>query len=247
MFEFLERLRGQVFGLQIDMMITISQFQTERDVHQAYLSRPKYKTIHSGVDLERYSPQSLEEQKGPSTRIAFAGQLTLAKGVLTLLQAFKELLEAGIRNTELFVAGTGPQEEQLKDYCRQHKLAQVHFLGSIDSVPELFRTADVVVVPSEWEESFGLVVVEAMACGTAVICSDAGGIPEVLGDSGEAGLIFRRGDISELKQKIRQLIASPETRQQMGRRGRARAEQCFSVQKMVDGYVSVFDALGTRA
>ena len=99
-----------------------------------------------------------------------------------------------------------------------------------------------VVVPSEWDEAFGFVVIEALACGAAVVTSDAGGLPEVVGN---AGLTFGRGDPEDLASVLRDLFDHPDRIANYRSRARARAEQ-FSLDRMVAGYVAVYEELAAE-
>jgi glycosyltransferase involved in cell wall biosynthesis len=82
-----------------------------------------------------------------------------------------------------------------------------------------------------------------MACGVCVVVSDAGGNPEIVGQGGEAGLVFRAGDAADLAAKIRDLASDPPRRAAMRRAARERIVDNFTMQKMVDGYIRVYDEL----
>ena len=82
-----------------------------------------------------------------------------------------------------------------------------------------------------------------MACGTPVITSDAGGIPEVVGPDGQAGLIFRTGSVDDLERQMRVLLADPTLRARMGQAARDRIELAFSIDRMVDGYMQLLLSL----
>ena len=101
-------------------------------------------------------------------------------------------------------------------------------------------------MPSEVEEACPFTVAEALFRGTAVLASDVGGIPEIIGPPGEAGILFRKGDIKDLKKKLKYLIDSPSHRQQMGIKGRERAKKYFSMDRMVNQYVSVYDKFDVK-
>ncbi len=144
------------------------------------------------------------------------------------------------------IAGKGRQEQELRAFCRANGLHQVEFLGQIDWIPQLFASANVVVVPSVWEEAFGFVVAEAMACGACVIGSDAGGISEIVGPSGCSGLIFKRGDGADLAMKLKEGLANPRRCADMGRSGRQRVLEMFTIDHMVDQYLAVYRELLSR-
>ncbi len=171
------------------------------------------------------------------------GQLIPEKGILTLLKAIKELELDGAPAWRVLLAGTGHRRDELEGFCAANKLHGVEFLGHIDRVAELLAAVDVAVFPSEWEEAFGFAVLEALACGVCVLASTAGGIPEVVGPTGDAGLLFRKGDVADLKGKLRQLWHDPVRRDRMRRAARDRAVTQFSIERMVGNYLAVIGEL----
>jgi glycosyltransferase involved in cell wall biosynthesis len=226
----LARLRGWMAGRLVDRVLPVSDANARRDVQDVFLPARKVQRIYNGIVLERFNPV-VQRAPGPP-RIVYVGQLIPEKGILTLLKAFRQLPA----DVELTIAGRGRQEAELREFCRASALDRVRFVGHIAAVAELFAGADVVVVPSEWEEAFGFVAAEAMACGAAVIVSDAGGLPEVVG---EAGLVFRRGDALDLEVKLRQLIDAPEIRLELSRRARERAVEMFSLDCCITNHLAV--------
>ncbi len=233
----LARWRGWIAGRIVDRILPVSDANARRDVEAVYLPADKVQRIYNGIALERFQPAA-RRLDGP-LRIGYVGQLIPEKGVLTLLKAYKQL--GG--DVELTLAGAGNQEAELREFCRASGLNRVHFVGHIPTVAELYAASDVVVVPSEWEEAFGFVAAEAMACEAAVIVSDAGGLAEVVGD---AGLVFRRGDAADLEVKLRQLIDSPEIRRDLGKRARRRVEEMFSLDRCVAELLAVIGEMSLQ-
>jgi glycosyltransferase involved in cell wall biosynthesis len=231
-------VRGKVFGAFIDKLIPVADHCARRDAERVYLPAHKIQRIYNGVEISRYQPIPRDKQNRPGLRISFAGQLIPEKGILTLLKAFRDLVTELPSDTEFLIAGAGHLEAELKEYCRTNMLTQVKFLGSINTVPQLFASSDIVVIPSEWAEACAFVPMEAMACGAAIVSSAAGGNPEIVGD---AGLIFRKGDAQDLKQKLRLAINSPELRQQMGEKARERAVRIFNMERMLAEYLAIYD------
>ena len=151
------------------------------------------KAVHmrNGYDPERFYPEKktrdqLETQFGVrmlNKFVMFAGKLAYFKGVDILLEAAK--LNEGEHPGEIvtIIAGDGELSEQLKKQADDNMLDNVHFLGSLDMslLRGLYSTADVCVVPSR-REPFGLVAVEALACGCTVIATNQGGLPDIIND-----------------------------------------------------------------
>ena len=99
-----------------------------------------------------------------------------------------------------------------------------------DELPDFYRGADIVVVPS-LSEAFGMATVEAMACGLPVVATDAGGLPEVVVD-GETGLLVRRNDPRGLADALVRLAGDEQLRRRLGAAGRSRVEQLFSYDRI---------------
>jgi glycosyltransferase involved in cell wall biosynthesis len=232
------RLRGWWVGRIVDAIVPVSAAIAKRDIERVFLPAEKIRVVYNGIQLSLF-PSPTRPTRG-LLRVVYAGQLIPEKGVLTLLRAHLRLRKAGVGNYELLVAGKGGQEAELKAFCATSGLDDVQFLGHIDSIPELFGTADVVVVPSAWYEAFGLVLAEAMACGAACLVSDAGALAEV---AGEAGRVFRSGDDADLATKLKGLIDDPELCRSLGRAGRLRAEKLFTLERMVDEHIAVCEAV----
>lgn len=174
-----------------------------------------------GVDPEMFSPGDGGES-GDNFTVGYVGRLVAEKGVDDLLRAL-----VGLDGPwRLCVVGSGPLRPSLEAEARAlHVARQVSFEEQVPSteVPARLRRLDVLVLPSKtqanWKEQFGRVLVEAMSCGVAVIGSDCGEIPRVIGD---AGLVFPEGDVEALRQCLARLMHDPSLRRELGRRGRAR-------------------------
>lgn len=183
-----------------------------------------------GVDLHRFTPRSTKSTG--ILRLLAIGRLVEKKGFHFLIAAL-----AGLRIPfTLTIVGDGPERERLGHLVALNNLEnRVVFYGSAThaELPRIFADSDVVVVPSIQDRSGdrdGLpnVVLEAMACGRAIIASDAGAIASAITDN-ENGLLVPPGDPVALSQAIRRLAASKELRAQLGRNGRERAEHDYEV------------------
>lgn len=237
----LAQCRGALTGVVLDRVIAVSHFVAQRAIEASYLPAEKVTVSHNGVDTYHFVPRNVERASEAPLRIVFAGQMIPEKGVMLLLEVIRQIQDR--YHCELLLAGTGSQAEELREFCRRYDMPQVRFLGQVDDTPALFSCADVVVVPSQWEEAFGFVVAEAMACGACVLAADSGGIPEIIGHEMKAEMTFRRGDVEDLKIKLCRLLESKVERRRLGEMARERAVRNFSIDGMVARYTRVIEEL----
>ena len=150
---------------------------------------------------------SITEKTGSAV---FVGRLVSDKGVDLLLSAFAEVINDYPSN-HLTIIGDGPEKENLLELCQKlNLLNHVTFINSLE--PNLLATKvatfKYLVIPSLWEEPFGLVALEGLAAGCKVIASDGGGLPEALGNF---GILFKRGDKADLIKKLKEVYSSPSS------------------------------------
>ena len=174
--------------------------------------------------------------------LAYAGRLSSEKGVDTLLHAFPPML-ASVPEARLWIAGGGMENESLKALTRRLGIQdRVDFLGALprQEMERRFDRAWVQVVPSKWDEPFGLVAIEAMMRGTAVIASNGGGLRDIVSD-GESGLLFPPGDIGSLAEALIKLATNRDLCERMGSAGRRIALHRFSIDSHIDKIVMLYE------
>jgi phosphatidylinositol alpha-mannosyltransferase len=184
-----------------------------------------YKVIPNGVDVDRFRRAVPIARWEDGTRnILFVGRLEPRKGLLELLKAYRILRSTGCR-CRLLVVGGGPQEREARRYVLTRRLPGVEFLGRVpdDEIAALYRTADVFVSPATGRESFGIVLLEAMAAGTPVVCSDIHGYKGVV-RRGREGLLVPPRNPKALAAAVLQLFSDPVLAARMAAAGRERAE-----------------------
>ena len=185
-----------------------------------------FKVIPNGVDVGRYQravPVARWQDGCPN--ILFVGRLEDRKGLPHLLKAFRLVRRSGAE-CRLLVVGSGPQEREARRYVMTRGLQDVEFLGRVGD-PEkaqLFKTADMFVSPATGRESFGIVLLEAMAAGTPIVCSDIHGYKGVV-QRGRQAILVPPHDAKALAAAISELLADPDLRNRMGAAGRERAGQ----------------------
>ncbi|MBS1253720.1 MAG: Phosphatidyl-myo-inositol mannosyltransferase [Anaerolineales bacterium] len=188
----------------------------------------EYVIVPNGVEYGRFADDDLApiaEFGDSRPNILFVGRLEKRKGFKYLLEAFR-FIKAAVPDARLLVVGKYDKEdvEPFEWYVKHHALEGVHFVGyaTSDELPRYYQTADVCCVPSTGFESFGIVLLEAMAAGTPVVASNIPGYREVLTD-GKEGRSVPPGDVDELASATIALLNDPERRRQMGCAGRRTA------------------------
>ena len=198
-----------------------------------------YKVIPNGVDVGRFANAvPIARWQDGTPNVLFVGRHEPRKGLLHLLKAHRILRKTGTES-RLLVVGSGPQEREARRYVATRGLQGVEFLGRVSDgqKAQLFRTADVYASPATGGESFGIVLLEAMAAGTPIVCSDIHGYKGVV-RRGREGLLVPPRDAKELAIAISGLLRDPALRASMGAAGRERAEEFSwpSVTAKVDDY-----------
>ncbi|MEO0132887.1 MAG: glycosyltransferase family 4 protein [candidate division WOR-3 bacterium] len=209
------------------------------------------RVIPNGVDTERFSP-TVEPFARPEGRfiLLYLGRLDHKKGILLLLQAIKELKPTH-PEILLYIVGQGPLRAAAEEYVRMHQLdEQCKFFGYVPraDIPRYYRTADLYIAPTLGAEALGIVLLEAMACGTPTLASKIGGYDEVITDYKD-GVFFTPGSATDLANKIHELIINPQLRAALRENGRLRALE-FSwdnvVRQILDYYDYLLDRFGSK-
>lgn len=218
--------------------ITVCSGKTLADAEEFY-GKPfgdKARVVFNGVNVEEFTEASPYTHKRP---YLFAiGRLVPQKGFDVLLRAFAQ---AGLDSHDLLIAGEGPEKESLEKLSRKSGLGErVQFLGRVvhDKVPALFKGCDFFVLPSR-EEPFGIVNVEAMAAGKAVVAARVGGVPEIL-VHGENGLLVEKEDVKGLAKAITSLCCDRFERERLGENSYQRA-QGFSWTAIASQYLAAYE------
>lgn len=214
-------------------------------------SHPGSELISPGVDVERFTPGEAP-RSGP--RVLYVGRLDRTsawKGVDVLIRAFAELAGSGhVPDARLRVVGDGDARPDLEQLAATLGIGdRVEFPGFVTGAGLVgeYRDATVSVLPSlTAAESFGMTLVEAMACGTPVIGSRVGGIPHVIEDD-VSGLLVSPGDVGGLAKACERILTSPRLRTRLGAAGRERAVDRFSWAGRVRRYVELFVELSEGA
>jgi len=188
----------------------------------------QFTIIPNGVDLEHFSPDvaPIEEFCDGKQNILFLGRLEFRKGLNYLLKAYLEM-KPEIPNSRLIVVGPGTRlRKRYEKWVRRNGLKDVVFVGyaSYAELPRYYKTAHVYCSPATSRESFGIVLLEAMAVGTPIVATNIAGYANVV-THGDDGLLVAPKDSRALAKTIVTLLSNETLQQQMRARGRLKAEE----------------------
>lgn len=205
--------------------------------------------VHNSVDLGAYSKgESIREGLSIDANciiVTFAGQIREIKGVDLFVAASKRIVGEDVR---FLIAGECRTGKAIGDAFTEEELLEsiaaderIMFLGYREDMPDVYFSSDIVVVPSRWQEPFGLILLEAAAAKRPVVATKVGGIPEVVVD-GKTGVLVEPGDIDALVRGIQFLIDDAEARKSMGLNAYAHVKSDFTdapIRKLENLYASL--------
>jgi len=178
------------------------------------------------------------ERNGSGEGAVFVGRLSPEKGLKTLLQAWHHL-PAPI---PLQIFGDGPQRAELEQMASDLNLSSVTFRGHVnhDTTQTAIKNAHVLILPSECYENFPMTIVEALSCGTPVICSRLGAMQEIVTHL-ETGLHFTPGNPEDLAEKLAWAWDHPAKLENLGKAGRREYEQKYTAENNYSELMSIYD------
>lgn len=212
----------------------------------------RVRTIHNGIALERFPMKSsgrplFREKLGISDDaflVCAVGQICARKGLRELLDAFAAIqmdapqMHLAVVGKVVFKHEEGYRDSLLKSAAASGCASRVHFTGELRDVSPVLQAADLLVLNST-QEPFGLVLVEAMSCGTPVLATRVGGVPEIVRD-GENGWLVENGDTRTLASKLLELSHNPGMLRQAAKTGRETTCPQFSLQRFQSSLQRVY-------
>lgn len=191
--------------------------------------------IPNGVDVEAFKPR---RGAGKGETVIFVGRLIFNKGPQFLVEALPAVATR-FPEARFQLIGEGPLRSELETRVARAGLGErVRFLGEREDVPALLAEGDLLVRPSLLE-GLPLAVLEAMACGLPIIATPVGGTPEVVKD-GVNGFLVKPGDVSQLTERLCDLLADAALRRKMGRANRSLVEQGYSWDEIATRTLAVY-------
>jgi glycosyltransferase involved in cell wall biosynthesis len=238
-----KQARAAAFNPWVDLRVAVSQFVADSVIESEHVHPEQITVLENGIDVPRFlsadsSGLRAELGVGDAPLIVCASRLSPEKGVDMLIEAFPRL---ACTSAQLLLVSNGPDAAKCRALAEQLGVAaRVHFLGTRSDIPRIFHAASAVIVPSRWDEAFGLVVVEAMATGRPVIVTDGGAMPAIV-DHGRCGLIVPKDDPAALAAAIDGLLADPARAAQLGAAAQRRCLEHYHLEAWVDGMCALYD------
>jgi glycosyltransferase involved in cell wall biosynthesis len=236
-------------ALKLSSGIPVPSHALKDQIFGHQMTLPKVKVIYNGVDTNRFRPGSsthfLHNELGipvDASLVGICGEIQETKGQELFIKAAAEVSEK-LPNTHFILIGGGLPEylRHLIDLTSSLGLGdKFHFTGWRSDIPEIFRELHLVVIASN-QEAFGLTAIEGMATGLPVVATRCGGPEEVI-EHKRTGYLVAIDDHADMAQQIVKLLSSAELRQGMGRAGRERTEQFFTVECCVKNIEQTIEA-----
>ncbi len=223
-------LRPALRSLMMRLTYRVAVSELARETAEGNWSGAEYTVLWNGIEIEPIA--SAAPAPAPRPTVLFIGRHEPRKGLEVLLDAW-----AGIdRDARLQIVGVGPQTEEL----RRRAVAGVEWFGTVTDASrnELLRGATAFCAPSLRGESFGVVLLEAMAAGAPIVASAIEGYQNVA-RAGQDALLVPPGDVTALRNALRRLLDEPALRARLVASGRDRAEE-FSMRRLAERYLELY-------
>lgn len=227
---------------RLPRLLTVSHSSKRDIVAQMGVDADKLAVVAVGVDTDRFRPLPAVD-KVPGRLMTTASADVPLKGLVPLLEALAKVRTE--RHAELVVVGKPRPESRVDETIERLGLRDaVTFVSGVsdDRIVELYNEAEVAVVPSLYE-GFSLPAIEAMACGTALVATTGGALPEVVGDDGTAGILVPPGDPGALAVAIGEVLDDRVRRARLGAAGRDRVMERFTWRACAEGTVAEYRRL----
>lgn len=215
----------------IDEFISPSEFLKDKVKEMGFKGKVNY--LPNFVDLKEFEPQYSSE----GNTVCYFGRLSHEKGIMTLIEAFKEMPDFNLK-----IIGSGPLSDVLYEKVLKEKLSNVKFLGYRRGqiLMEEIKSSLLTVIPSEWYENNPRSILESFALGKPVLGARIGGIPELVKD-GETGYTFESGNKEDLISKVKFLCNHHEQVVDMGKKARVFVENELNAEKHYAALMKIYE------
>ena len=226
---------ARTWQTRVDAFIAVSDF-----VRRTYIEAglPESRIVVRPNFLDR-APEMEHE---PRSGALYVGRLSMEKGLVTLIEAWRDLPDI-----PLTVVGDGPMKTWIEDTIRRDGLHHIMLAGFVppDAVFGYMQSASVVILPSVVHETFGRAVIEAFAAGTPAVVSQLGGLSELV-QPYATGLLFEAGNADDLKRQVREALSQPDRLADWGRAARRVFEERYTAEAAYTQQMAVYDRVLSR-
>lgn len=251
-FKFPENMVDMAVAKYTEKFVTVSQAAARSMKNRPFVYKTN-KTIHiyNGIEPRREHEKTSSNTIKSDLGIPFSAPLCLMMGTYEqrkghdfLLKAFKKVL-GRTPDAHLLICGFGYPSEinMVKQLIECSNLAgNVHLKGFVNNISDLYENTDILLLPSQEYESFGLTCIEAMAYEVPVIATNIGGIPEALSNE-DGGYLFSPNDVNGFANKIVELLANEDLRKKVGKKGFLRFQKYFTAKQMSEQYCELIHSI----
>ena len=237
-----EMFRGPLARRMARLDARIAVSATAQECAEHYFGG-SYRVIPNGVDVDRFHPDNEPFEQWQSrdrVNIVFVGRLDPRKGVNLLIAAIPKVIEQTRGRARFLIVGDSYLRRKLEGAVRADMREHVTFVGAVPSqdLPRWYATADIFVSPATGNESFGIVLLEAMASGRPVVCSDIPGYRCVV-NADQNGVVHEPGNVDSLADALCQLVENDDRRTTLSINGRKRALE-FAWPRVTDEIESTY-------
>lgn len=206
------------------------------------LSEPKLQLVFNGIDVDEFGSTVADPDR--VKRLVTVGRIAPVKNQALLIEAYAKalILCPALKAYQLHIIGDGPLKSELESKIAQLGLEQHAFmLGAKDNIPQELKNSDLFILSSDYE-AMPMTVLEAMASGVPVICTNVGGVRNIIED-GQTGLLVDSGDADKMAKLLVDMINSPERFNVIAQNARSMVRAQYSVDVMKKNYFSLYQCL----
>jgi sugar transferase (PEP-CTERM/EpsH1 system associated) len=238
---FTRRLLGRVLATATNRFVALTPSMRDEFAAEFFISPSRIDVIANGFDLSRFGPRAVDAKKLTPFTVATIGRLAPVKNISLLLRSF-----AGMKHRQqddrLIVAGDGEERTTLELLTEKLGIAAcVEFPGMVEDPESIYSAADIYVQPSLYE-GMSNTIVEAMASGVPVIATNVGGNCDVVGQDG-GGVLVPSNNADTLTAALDNWRSDKAARRESGLVGQQRALKRFSLERMVEAYLAVYESM----
>lgn len=229
------------FSINQSDAITAVSDNLRKETLENFEIKKEISVIHNFVDITRFSVKPMDTFKkaiAPNGEkiILHASNFRKVKRIADVIYTFNKIKKS--IPSKLLLVGDGPERHMAEDLCRELGIIEeTRFLGKQQDMEDIYAIADLFLLPSEYE-SFGLAALEAMAAGTPVVATNAGGIPEII-THGKNGYLSGIGDVEQMSHQAISILSNDQVLNTFSEEARKQAES-FDIHKIVPKYEELY-------